>query len=519
KCRDVERAIARLNMKSSNPRDLGAIRDTLNIHPELVNALGGLCPLAALPSPEDLSDLKALLNKALCAELPRMTKSGNIVAEGYDSELDQWRSLGDSGEAWLEEYAERERQKTGISRLKVSYNRVFGFYIEISRAALAGVSVPDSYVRKQTLVNAERFVTAELKEYEERRLQADSKISEIEERIFGELAQACIDRTAVIQKLGMAVSKLDVLNAFAAIARERSYCRPSVCDEGVLDIAEGRHPMVEQALGAQPCIPNSLAMDASHRTAIVTGPNMAGKSTYLRMAAVIQIMAQSGSYVPASSARLPLVDRLFTRIGAHDELARGNSTFMVEMMETSNILHNVTQRSLVVLDEIGRGTSTYDGMSIAWAVIEYLHTLCGVRPFVLFATHYHELTELEKSMDGLFNLSMSVEETDEGVRFLHKIQNRPADRSYGIEVARIAGLPRVVLKRAKEILERLEEEQRQSGAPSAKFLPSAQIDMFDLEGDSFIEEVASLDPDQMTPKDALDSLYKLVSRARKLRCQ
>ena len=277
--------------------------------------------------------------------------------------------------------------------------------------------------------------------------------------------------------------------------------------------------MVEQALRGSPCIPNDLYMDPDHRTAIVTGPNMAGKSTYLRMAAIVQIMAQAGSFVPAASARLPLVDRLFTRIGAHDELARGNSTFMVEMMETSNILHNVTGNSLVILDEIGRGTSTYDGMSIAWSVIEYLHSLCGVKPFVLFATHYHELSELEKSTPGLFNLSMGVEETEDGVRFLHKIRLCPADRSYGIEVARIAGLPRVVLKRAHEILEKLEEDQRTSGSDPSRFAPSAQVSMFDLSGDAFIEEIAAIDPDQLTPKNALDRLYKLVARARKLRCE
>ncbi len=519
KCRDVERAIARLNMKSSNPRDLGAIRDTLDLHPKIAEALGDLCPLAALPDPSEFEELKSLLDRALSADLPRMLKAGRLIAEGYDAELDQWRSLGDSGDAWLEEFAERERKKTGIQRLKVNYNRVFGFYIEISRAALAGAKPPADYIRKQTLVNAERYITAELKEYEERRLQAESKIADIEERIFNDLTAASLEKTRMIQRLGAALSRLDVLNSFAAIARERSYCRPSVADERVLEIREGRHPMVELALRGQPCIPNNLSMDGAHRTAIVTGPNMAGKSTYLRMAAMVQIMAQAGSYVPASSARLPLVDRLFTRIGARDELARGNSTFMVEMIETSNILHNVTPRSVVILDEIGRGTSTYDGMSIAWAVIEYLHDLCGMRPFVLFATHYHELTDLEKSMEGLFNLSMSVEETDEGVHFLHKIQQGSADRSYGIEVARIAGLPRVVLKRAHEILERLEEEQELNGADKGKFKPSAQIGMFDLEGDAFIEETAALEPDQMTPRDALNCLYKLVSRARKLRCQ
>ncbi|MGN0838889.1 MAG: DNA mismatch repair protein MutS [Pyramidobacter sp.] len=519
KCRDVERAIARIHMKSTNPRDLGAIRDTLDIHPDISAALGSLCPQAELPDPEELSELRSLLDRSLLPDLPRALGLGAIAAPGCDAELDQWRSLGDSGDQWLEDFAARERERTGIPKLKVSYNKVFGFYIEISRAALNGVGLPPEYTRKQTLVNAERFITPELKEYEERRLQADSKIAEIEQRIFDDLSAACIEYTDVIQRLGKALARIDVLNCFAAAARERGYCRPELTDERKLEIREGRHPMVEQALRGQPCIPNDLTMDLSRRTALVTGPNMAGKSTYLRMAAILQIMAQAGSFIPAASAVLPLTDRVFTRIGAHDELAKGNSTFMVEMMETSNILHNVTPKSLVILDEIGRGTSTYDGMSIAWAVIEYLHSQCGMKPFVLFATHYHELTELEKNMPGLFNLSMSVEETSEGVRFLHKIQPGPADRSYGIEVARIAGLPRVVLRRAREILEHLEQEQLTGHQDISRFAPSQQVSMFDLSGDAFIEEVASLEPDHMTPRDALDQLYKLVERAKKLRCE
>ena len=519
KCRDVERAIARLHMKSTNPRDLGALRDTLDVHPQVYETLGELCPQAELPDPAELAPLRELLDSALLNDLPRALGLGAIAAPGYDAELDQWRSLGDSGDEWLNDFAERERKRTGLAKLKVNYNKVFGFYIEIPRAAAGKAELPQEYARRQTLVNAERFITPELKEYEDRRLQADSKIAEIEQRIFDELTEKCLECTDAIQRLGRGLSRLDVFNSFAALARSRGYCRPELSDERVLEIREGRHPMVEQALRGTPCIPNDLRMDLDHRTAIVTGPNMAGKSTYLRMAAIIQIMAQTGSFVPAASARLPLVDRLFTRIGAHDELARGNSTFMVEMMETSNILHNVTALSEVILDEIGRGTSTYDGMSIAWSVIEYLHSLCGVKPFVLFATHYHELTDLEKTMPGLFNLSMGVEETDEGVRFLHKIQPGPADRSYGIEVARIAGLPRVVLKRAHEILEKLEQEQRSSGSSPAQFAPSAQVSMFDLSGDAFIEEVASLEPDQLTPRNALDTIYKLVSRARKLRCE
>ncbi|MGI6075730.1 MAG: DNA mismatch repair protein MutS [Pyramidobacter sp.] len=519
KCHDVGRAIARLHMKSSNPRDLGAIRDTLDVHPEIYAALGDLCPQADLPAPEGLSELRSLLDRALLPELPRSLGLGALVASGYDAELDQWRSLGDSGDQWLEKFAARQRERLGISKLKVGYNKVFGYYIEISRAVLNGLKLPEEYTRKQTLVNAERFITPELKEYEERRLHADIKIAEIEQRIFDELTAACLERTAEIQRLGEALARIDVFNSFASTARQRGYRRPEITDQRRLEIHEGRHPMVERALRGQPCIPNDLTMDLSHRTALVTGPNMAGKSTYLRMAAVLQIMAQAGSFIPAASAVLPLTDRVFTRIGAHDELAKGNSTFMVEMMETSNILHNVTPRSLVILDEIGRGTSTYDGMSIAWAVIEFLHSQCGAQPFVLFATHYHELTELEKSMPGLFNLSMTVEESSEGVRFLHKIKDGPADRSYGIEVARIAGLPRKVLKRAREILEHLEQERLSDRRSVGNAVPLQQVSLFDLSGDAFIEEMASLDPDQMSPRQALDEIYRLTARAKKLRCE
>ncbi len=519
KCRDVARSIARLHMRSSNPRDLGAIRDTLDIHPEIFKLLGELCPQAKLPDPDELANLRSTLDKFLLPELPRALGAAPIAAYGCDAELDEWRSMGDSGEEWLENFAMRERERTGISKLKVNYNKVFGFYVEISRAALEGVKLPEDYVRRQTVANAERFITNELKEYEARRLQADGKIAEIEARIFDELASACMEKTDAIQRLGKALSRLDVFNSFAAIARERTYRRPELTDERRIQIREGRHPMVELALRGQPCIPNDLSMDLDHRTAIVTGPNMAGKSTYLRMAALLQIMAQVGSFLPAASASLPLTDRLFTRIGAHDELSRGNSTFMVEMMETSNILHNVTDRSLIILDEVGRGTSNYDGMSIAWSVIEYLHNLCGRKPFVLFATHYHELSELEKTMPGLFNLGMSVEEGPGGVRFLHKIQSGAVKRSYGIEVARIAGLPRAVLKRAREILELLEEDRHSKAASVENLTPHAQVSIFDASGDGFIEEVASLEPDEMTPRDALDRIYKIVAEARKLRCE
>ena len=514
KCRDTERDIARLHMHSDNPRDLGSIRDTLDVHPLLCALLGDFAESIGIPSPDELRELRELLDRSLMPELPRVLGQAKFAAPGCSPDLDRWRSIGEGGDAWLEEYAERQRSETGISKLKVNYNRVFGYYIEISRAVLRDVTLPPDYVRRQTLVNAERYVTRELKAYEDRRLQADAKIAELERGIFDELSVACMDATEAVQRLGASLSRLDVFNSFARIARERNFCRPTLSRERVLDIKGGRHPMVEMALRPMPCVPNDLAMDLDRRTAIVTGPNMAGKSTYLRMAAMLQIMAQTGSYVPADSASLPLVDRLFTRIGARDELARGNSTFMVEMSETANILHNVTGNSLVVLDEIGRGTSTYDGMSIAWAVIEYLHSLCGVRPFVLFATHYHELSSLESTMPGLFNLSMAVEEGRDGVKFLHSVRAGAADRSYGIEVARIAGLPRVVLKRARELLEQLEKTAPSESGSMRRFEPSAQVKMFDISADAFIEEVAAIDPDRLSPRRALEMMYKLVDKAK-----
>lgn len=517
KCSDVERAVARLHMKSDNPRDLGAIRDTLDVQPELCSLLGDFASQIGLPEPAALAQLKAKLDSALMPELPRVLGQSPFAASNYDEELDKWRALGEGGEAWLSEYLEKQRSLTGIPKLKISYNRVFGYCIEISRAAMQSAKIPDGYVRRQTLANSERFITEELKSFEDRRMQADIKIDEIERKIFEELSLACINETASLQLLGGALSRLDVFCSFASLARERNFCRPEVTRERKLEIREGRHPMVELALRPAPCIPNDLTMDLDARTAIVTGPNMAGKSTYLRMVAILQILAQMGSFVPALSAKLPLTDRLFTRIGARDELAKGNSTFMVEMSETANILHNVTNDSLVILDEIGRGTSTYDGMSIAWSVIEYIHTLCGVKPFVLFATHYHELSSLEAKMPGLFNLSMAVEESSDGVKFLHKVQRGAADRSYGIEVARIAGLPRVVLKRARELLEQLEKTTPTSGSDLARFAPSTQVNMFDFSADAFLEEVADIDPDSMSPRDALKTLYKMVERARKLR--
>lgn len=515
-CRDVERAIARLHMNNGGPRDLAVLRDTLKIYPAIVAQVSQLVALVELPDPAETAALSERLSTSLVEVPPRVIGATPFFAPHVDDELDQWRRLEASGNQWLDDYLERERRISGIFKMKVTYNKIFGYAIEISKNALLDVTVPEHFERRQTLVNAERFVTPELKDYENRRLQAESRIRDIENRLFDELCLDCRKLTGAIQKVGQALSRLDVLLSLTQVALEGNYCRPRF-DSSRLSIQAGRHPVVEKALRGRPFIPNNFDMSQLHRTAIITGPNMAGKSTYLRTAAIIQIMAQMGAWVPAEDAELPLMDRLFTRIGARDELARGNSTFMVEMVETANILHNVTSRSLVILDEIGRGTSTYDGMSIAWAVLEYLHEQCGQTPWTYFATHYHELSALEESMTGLFNLSMAVDDSGTEVHFLHKVQPGPADRSYGVEVARIAGLPRVVLRRAGELLEKLEAQRADTTGSSVK--PSPQIELFDLEGDRLIDEVAALCPDDFSPRDALEKIYHLVDQARKVRKQ
>lgn len=513
-CRDLERSVARLHLGTGGPRDLAAIRDTLSVYPAVFESAAPVRDLVGLPDPALTGELASRLASSLVQSVPRTIGATPLVASGVDEELDSWRSLNDGGQEWLDAYLEKERAATGVSKLKVGYNRVFGFYLELSKGAAAEAKLPDRFERRQTLVNGERFITPELKEYEDRRLSAESHIKDIENRIFDELCQAVMDATAALQQTGQALARLDVLASFADVASVGQYCRP-VFSPDRLEIRAGRHPVVEASLRGVPYVPNDLTMDRTRRVGLVTGPNMAGKSTYLRAAAIIQIMAQMGAFVPAEKASLPLVDRLFTRIGARDELSRGNSTFMVEMIETAAILNNATSDSLVILDEVGRGTSTYDGMSIAWAALEYLHGQGGFRPWVLFATHYHELTRLEETLDGLFNLSMAVSEADGEVRFLHHVQEGPADRSYGVEVARLAGLPRVVVRRASELLEKLEGDAPKGRSEAMK--PSIQMELFDLEGDRLIDRLSALRPDDMTPKEALDCLYRLTDEARKLR--
>ena len=519
-CRDVERAVARLGMNSGTPRDMGAIRDTLRLLPRILPlAAGG--PLgewtAGLP---DFSGIGGELQLALEEELPRLKSAGAIIRPGYDAELDEWRRTGEGASAWLDEYLEKIREETGISRIKAGYNRVFGYYLEVGKAAAE--KLPDGFIRKQTLVNAERFITPEMKAFEDRMNSATAEIERREEELYVRLVELVLERAEDLQALGRALATLDVLASLAETAREMGYTRPSVNDGFDLHIKNGRHPVVEKVLADSPFVPNSFSLErAARRIALITGPNMAGKSTYLRSAALLVIMAQMGSFIPAESAEIGLCDRVFTRIGARDDLARGSSTFMVEMLETANILHNVTDRSLVILDEVGRGTSTYDGMSIAWAVLEYLADGCGAEPRTLFATHYHELTCLEDRFPSVENLTMSVKEEDGRVFFLHRVAKGSADRSYGIEVARLAGLPAPVLRRAFELLQDFEKEDR--GAcfrklnNAGKSPPGVrQLTLFKTDERAVVEELASLNPDSLTPFRALELLYKLREKSREV---
>ena len=521
-CRDVERSSSRLSLGTGTPKDLGAIRDTLYLLPSLL-PLCADTPLSCWTGGiADFSALREELCAALEDDLPRNRTQGGLIRGGYDAELDEWRGVEAGASGMMDAYVEKVREITGISRIKAGYNKVFGYYLEVSRAALnAGeVELPGWFIRKQTLVNAERFITQEMKELEERIASAASEISRREGALFDGLTERTLARVEELQHLGSVLSALDVLTSFGEVARERGYIRPELNDGYDIVVQNARHPVVEECLTDSPFVPNSIALRRSERRiALITGPNMAGKSTYLRTAALLVVMAQIGSFVPAESASMGVCDRIFTRIGARDDLARGSSTFMVEMVETANILNNLTERSLVILDEVGRGTSTYDGMSIAWAVLEHLAEGCGCSPKVLFATHYHELTCLDERYPGIENLSMAVKEDSDGIFFLHQVVKGSADRSYGIEVARLAGLPRPVLKRAFELLQRFEKDEKCAAPPQhaakRKEIPGIrQMTLFESARSGIVEEIAALTPDTLTPFRALELLYSLVEKSR-----
>ncbi len=489
--RDLARLIARIGTGSGNARDLLAIGQSLEVLPEIRALVGGhpcalLAGLATEIQPQPV--LVEQIGAAIHPEPPMTIKEGGIIRDGYREVLDELRQAATSGRNWLAEYQASEQERTGIRTLKVRHNKVFGYYIEISKAQLA--NVPADYTRKQTLVNAERFVTPELKEYESKIVGAQDRAMALEYELFCEVRDAVIAETAAIQRTGDALAALDVLSTLAERALALRYVRPQINDSDRLVIKDGRHPVIEQMPDAERFVPNDTVLDCSrHQLLIITGPNMAGKSTYIRQVAMLAVMAQMGSFVPAGSAEIGVVDRVFTRVGASDDLARGRSTFMVEMQEAANILNNATPRSLIVLDEIGRGTSTFDGISIAWAVAEHLHNTPEVKARTLFATHYHELTDLALTMDGVNNYNILVREKDDTIVFLRKIVPGGADKSYGIQVARLAGMPQGVIARAREILANLEEgELADSGQPKIARrrrngrLPMAEAAQLDLFG-------------------------------------
>ncbi|HZQ96514.1 MAG TPA: DNA mismatch repair protein MutS [Candidatus Sulfotelmatobacter sp.] len=512
---DLERLLSRVTLEAANPRDLLALAASVARIPAIKHAA------ARLPAPrlqalhgllDELRDLRERIDRTIVPEPPLTFSDGGVVAPGLEGQLDELRELSRNSKAVLAHIEQREREQTGISSLKVKFNSIFGYYIEVSKSNLH--LVPKDYERKQTLVGAERFTTPELKEYEAKILDAQEKIVEIERRLFTELRTAIAGEAKRIRQTALALAEVDVLGSLAHIAALRNYCRPQFLDgRAELEIIEGRHPVIELqelAGGSERFVPNDLYLNGTtHNVLLLTGPNMGGKSTYLRQTALIVILAQMGSFVPARSAKLSVVDRVFTRIGASDNLARGRSTFMVEMTETAAILHTATPRSLILLDEVGRGTSTYDGLAIAWAAVEFLHA--QVRAKTLFATHYFELTELADQLSGVKNYHVSVKETGKGIVFLRKVEPGAADRSYGIEVAKLAGLPNEVVERAREVLAEHEFAEQQATAhlsPGAS-PPPAQLTIFTPLSQPVLEKLREVDLNRLTPLEALNLLAEL----------
>ena len=505
----------RLDPGGAGPRELLALGRSLEVLPDL-EALGGSARAEALREitveQDLLRDVAERIRASLSDEVGATLQVGGVIRPGVSGELDELRVVRDGARDFIASLQARERERTGVASLKVGFNRVFGYYLEVTRANLD--RVPGDYVRKQTLANAERYFTAELKEWEEKVSSAEEAILEIESRLFAELRGAVAAEVARLQGAARRVARLDVLSTLADVAIRRRYVRPEVHTGFELSVREGRHPVVETMMPPGEFIPNDLRLDESGWMVILTGPNMAGKSTVLRQVGLIQLLAQIGSFVPADEARIPIADRIFTRVGASDDLARGHSTFMVEMTESAAIIQGATDRSLVLLDEIGRGTSTYDGVSIAWAITEHMHEEVGAK--TIFATHYHELTQLGDLLGGVKNMTVTVREAGEEILFLRRLESGGADRSYGIQVARLAGLPRPIIERAFEILGELEGSHSGGGeglGRAARRRPGSTKDPEQLSlvlgGDPVVERLREIDPDAVTPLEALRLLYSI----------
>jgi DNA mismatch repair protein MutS len=502
---DLERLVNRVVAGQAQPRDLVAMRSTLQSLPKLIEAIGKKA--SHLPKIDLATNQITLLQNAIDDDPPSTLQNTGVIRAGYSQELDSVIDASKHARDWIANLESVEREKTGIKTLKVGYNKVFGYYIEISRGAAE--KAPEHYIRKQTLVNAERFITPEMKEYETLVLNAEERIKEIETRLFREVCAELAKAAYQLLSTARAIAEVDVLSALGEAAALGGYVKPHVHEGGGLEIHEGRHPVVEQMLRGERYIPNDVIFEKGEVVRVITGPNMSGKSTYLRQAALIVLMAQMGSFVPAASASIGLVDRIFTRIGAQDEIHAGQSTFMVEMVEAANILHHATPRSLLILDEIGRGTSTYDGVSIAWAVIEFIHNHPHLRAKSLFATHYHELTQLADLLPGVRNYNVAVSEADDKVVFLHKIVPGGADRSYGIHVAQLAGLPAPVIQRASEIMAELEK----TSGRAVKINPHAaqQAALFP-ESSPILDELREIDVNSLSPIEALNKLFEWQRR-------
>ena len=527
---DLERLISRISYQTANPRDLVAFKTSLSMLPHIKYIMKSLqSPLLVQLQEEmdELEDLFALVDTAIVDEPPISIRDGGFIKEGYNEEVDRLRHAKTEGKSWLAKLEAEEREKTGIKTMKVKYNKVFGYYLEVTNSYKD--MVPDYYTRKQTLTNAERYITPELKELEETILGSEDKLTALEYDLYVEVRGKIADEILRIQKTAHVIAGVDVFASLALVAERGNYVKPSINEKGVLDIKNGRHPVVEKMIPNDMFIANDTYLDnGKNRISIITGPNMAGKSTYMRQTALIVLMAQIGSFVPADAAKIGLVDRIFTRVGASDDLASGQSTFMVEMTEVANILRNATRNSLLILDEIGRGTSTFDGLSIAWAVVEYISNpkLLGAK--TLFATHYHELTELEGKLPGVNNYCIAVKENGDDIVFLRKIIQGGADKSYGIQVAKLAGVPDMVIERAKELAEELTnaditvhvqggdaEGQKARKAKTQKYdqVDMDQMSLFDTVSDSdVLKELQELEVSTMTPLDALNTLYRLQNK-------
>ena len=526
---DLERLITRVTYQTANPRDLIAFRNSIHMLPPIKTLMSDFqSPLLKrlYEQMDTLDELYELIERSIAEEPPLTLHDGGILKEGYNEEVDRLRKAKTDGKSWLADLEAKEREKTGIKNLKIKYNKVFGYYLEVTNSFKD--LVPDYFTRKQTLANAERFITPELKELEDVILGAEDKLIVLEYELFREVRQKVADEVVRIQKTAKAVAQIDVFASLATVAEQNNYCRPKLNEKGLIDIKDGRHPVVERMIQNEMFVANDTYLDnGSNRVSIITGPNMAGKSTYMRQTALIVLMAQIGSFVPAKSANIGLVDRIFTRVGASDDLASGQSTFMVEMSEVANILRHATKDSLLILDEIGRGTSTFDGLSIAWAVVEYIagSSLSGAK--TLFATHYHELTELEGKLPGVNNYCIAVQEKGDTIIFLRKIIKGSADKSYGIQVAKLAGVPEVVIERAKEIAAELEESDitantKNIGKKHTEEVEPVQISLFDTMGmvaeqpkKSEVEEtLKKLDISNMTPMEAMNQLYELQKKCK-----